>query len=167
MYLRVGPRMPRRSRDGPREEGVIVALFRRKRAGQMRTADSADVKHLVEFAKSQTGVEAFVEPRTAVTETTMVLVAASGEWTRRRVAGRARRTPSPTGSASRPTTPRWSATRSGCASGTAAGPPASRPSRRPRRADLSPQAGSSVPSASSSATCTRVRTAAPVPPLGV
>jgi hypothetical protein len=33
------------------------------------------------------GVEAFVEPSTLVTETTMVLVAQDGEWTRRRVAG--------------------------------------------------------------------------------
>ncbi len=36
---------------------------------------------------SHTGVEAFVEPRTAVTETTVVLVAGDGEWTRRRVDG--------------------------------------------------------------------------------
>ena len=33
------------------------------------------------------GVEGFVEPRTAVTETTIVLVAADGEWTRRRIDG--------------------------------------------------------------------------------
>ncbi len=32
-------------------------------------------------------MEAFVEPRTAVTDTTIVLVAASGEWTRRPVPG--------------------------------------------------------------------------------
>jgi hypothetical protein len=32
-------------------------------------------------------VEAFVEPRTTVTETTVVLVAHDGEWTRRRVGG--------------------------------------------------------------------------------
>jgi hypothetical protein len=32
-------------------------------------------------------VEAFVEPRTAVTETTVVLVAVDGEWTRRRIDG--------------------------------------------------------------------------------
>jgi hypothetical protein len=32
-------------------------------------------------------VEAFVEPRTLVTETTVVLVAHDGEWTRRRVDG--------------------------------------------------------------------------------
>ena len=33
------------------------------------------------------GVEGYVEPRTAVTETTIVLVAADGEWTRRRIDG--------------------------------------------------------------------------------
>ncbi|HVU92819.1 MAG TPA: hypothetical protein VHC23_11320, partial [Jatrophihabitans sp.] len=31
--------------------------------------------------------EAYLEPRTAVTETTVVLVAADGEWTRRRIDG--------------------------------------------------------------------------------
>jgi hypothetical protein len=53
----------------------------------LRTADSADVQHLSEFAKTRAGVEAFLEPRTAVTETTLVLVAGTGEWTRRRVDG--------------------------------------------------------------------------------
>ena len=33
------------------------------------------------------GVEAFVEPKTTVTEVTVVLVAADGEWTRRRAGG--------------------------------------------------------------------------------
>ena len=46
-----------------------------------------DEAHLAHFARSRGGVEAFVEPRTAVTETTVVLVAADGEWTRRRVPG--------------------------------------------------------------------------------
>ena len=64
-----------------------MALFRRRRPGQLRAADSADEKHLVEFARAHSGVEAFVEPRTAVTETTVVFVADTGEWTRRRVAG--------------------------------------------------------------------------------
>ena len=32
-------------------------------------------------------MEGFVEPRTAVTETTILLVDAGGEWTRRRIAG--------------------------------------------------------------------------------
>jgi hypothetical protein len=34
-------------------------------------------------------VEAFVEPRTSVTEVTVVLVSGDGEWTRRRVGGEA------------------------------------------------------------------------------
>jgi hypothetical protein len=33
------------------------------------------------------GVEAYVEPRTTVTETTVVLIAHDGEWTRRRIDG--------------------------------------------------------------------------------
>jgi hypothetical protein len=65
-----------------------VALFRRKnRPGTLRTADSADQKHLESFIVSHAGVEAYLEPRTAVTDTTVVLVAATGEWTRRRVPG--------------------------------------------------------------------------------
>lgn len=57
------------------------------RPGTLRTADHRDVRHLEDFARTRAGVEAFVEPRTAVTDTTVVLVAATGEWTRRRVAG--------------------------------------------------------------------------------
>ncbi|MGZ4611531.1 MAG: hypothetical protein ACXV2H_14845 [Actinomycetes bacterium] len=53
--------------------------------GLSRTAVSDDRRHLEAFAESHTGVEAFVEPRTTVTETTVVLVANTGEWTRRRV----------------------------------------------------------------------------------
>ena len=62
-----------------------MPLFRRGRAGQRRTADSEDVTHLQAWAEDRRGVEAFVEPRTAITETTVVLVEATGEWTRRRV----------------------------------------------------------------------------------
>jgi hypothetical protein len=63
-----------------------VPLFRRgSRAGTPRQADGADVAHLAGFAQSHTGVEAFVEPPTAVTATTVVFVASTGEWTRRRV----------------------------------------------------------------------------------
>ena len=39
------------------------------------------------FVRSRDGVEAFLEPRTTVTDTTVVLVASSGEWTRRRIDG--------------------------------------------------------------------------------
>jgi hypothetical protein len=58
---------------------------RRPRAGTLRTAVSADEERLREFATSRIGVEGFVEPRTAVTDVTLVLVAKDGEWTRRRV----------------------------------------------------------------------------------
>jgi hypothetical protein len=53
--------------------------------GVTRTAKSDDRRHLEEFARTRTGVEAFVEPQTTVTATTVVLVARDGEWTRRRV----------------------------------------------------------------------------------
>ena len=53
------------------------------RAG--RGVDDAVTAHLTEFARSRRGVEAFVEPKTAVTQTTLLLVAFDGEWTRRTV----------------------------------------------------------------------------------
>ena len=52
-----------------------------------RGSQRADLSHLEQFVASRRGVEGYVEPRTAVTETTIVLVAADGEWTRRRIAG--------------------------------------------------------------------------------
>lgn len=64
----------------------MARWFRRKaRPGTMRVADDEDLAHLRAFAQSRTGVEAFFEPRTTVTDATLVLVAADGEWTRRRV----------------------------------------------------------------------------------
>jgi hypothetical protein len=63
-----------------------VRLFRRsQRRGTVRVADSHDLDHLRAFAAGHTGVEAFVEPPTAVSATTVVFVANTGEWTRRRV----------------------------------------------------------------------------------
>ena len=68
-----------------------MRLFRMRRgtrrgaATGVRQADGADVKHLEQFARSHTGVEAFVEPPTAVSAVTVVFVANTGEWTRRRV----------------------------------------------------------------------------------
>jgi hypothetical protein len=66
-----------------------VGLLSRKkdRPGTLRAATSADLDHLRDFIRSRQGVEAFVEPRTAVTDTTVVLVATDGEWTRRRIEG--------------------------------------------------------------------------------
>jgi hypothetical protein len=52
-----------------------------------RGSHSSDLAHLEQFVATRRGVEGYVEPRTAVTETTIVLVAADGEWTRRRIDG--------------------------------------------------------------------------------
>jgi len=67
--------------------GVFDRLLGRERPGTRRVASSADLDHLEQWAASHCGVEAFVEPRTTVTDTTVVLVAHDGEWTRRRVEG--------------------------------------------------------------------------------
>ncbi len=58
---------------------------RRGRPGTPRAGGSADLDHLQAWAGSRRGVEGFVEPQTSVTATTLVLVAADGEWTRRRI----------------------------------------------------------------------------------
>jgi hypothetical protein len=67
-------RAPRRPR-GPRDGGPTI----------VRASDAADEKHLHEFITTRRGVEGFVEPRTAVSDVTLLLVAHDGEWTRRRV----------------------------------------------------------------------------------
>jgi hypothetical protein len=53
----------------------------------VRAADKVDEQHLHDWVGSHRGVEGFVEPRTAVSEVTLLLVAHDGEWTRRRVPG--------------------------------------------------------------------------------
>ncbi|NCT90057.1 oxidoreductase [Cellulomonas sp. APG4] len=68
-----------------------MALFRRRRSTRPdgeptgREARDAVVAHLREFVSTRVGVEAYVEPVTNVTQTTVVLIATTGEWTRRRV----------------------------------------------------------------------------------
>ncbi|HLV57720.1 MAG TPA: hypothetical protein VKY81_02435 [Natronosporangium sp.] len=72
-----------------------MAWFRRRRRGRGdeagrssdRPADRYDMAHLEQFIRTRRGVEAYIEPRTTVTETTVLLVAHDGEWTRRRVEG--------------------------------------------------------------------------------
>ncbi len=51
----------------------------------VRGSDSDDARHLREWVAARRGVEGFVEPRTTVSEVTLLLVAHDGEWTRRRV----------------------------------------------------------------------------------
>lgn len=65
---RTGARGPGRS-DGP----------------QMEIDRKAVEQHLRSFVESRLGVEAYVEPATSVTTTTIVLIAWDGEWTRRAV----------------------------------------------------------------------------------
>ncbi|MBP1784787.1 hypothetical protein J3R08_004637 [Micromonospora sp. HB375] len=66
-------------------------MFRRRKraapASRDRAADRADLDHLENFVRTRKGVEAYIEPRTTVTETTIMLIADDGEWTRRRVGG--------------------------------------------------------------------------------
>ena len=67
--------------------GLGDRLRGKGRPGTVRGASSADLDHLAEWASTRRGVEGFVEPQTATTSTTLVLVAGDGEWTRRRVDG--------------------------------------------------------------------------------
>ncbi|KUL25007.1 hypothetical protein [Actinoplanes awajinensis] len=65
-----------------------MAWFRRRPRSSGpggRPVNQADLDHLTQFVRTRRGVEAFVEPRTTVTETTVLLVAHDGEWTRRRI----------------------------------------------------------------------------------
>lgn len=43
------------------------------------------MSHFRQFVSNREGCEAFIEPATRVTQTTMVIVADTGEWTRRKV----------------------------------------------------------------------------------
>jgi len=72
-------------RDRFRRRGTKMSRPRGRGPTTVRASDGADEKHLAEFATSRRGVEGFVEPRTAVTDVTLMLVAHDGEWTRRRV----------------------------------------------------------------------------------
>ena len=67
-------RMRRPARDAARTGSTSV-----------RASDRTDEKHLHDFVQTRRGVEGFVEPRTAVSDVTLLLVAHDGEWTRRRV----------------------------------------------------------------------------------
>lgn len=68
--------------------GLFGVRRSRKRSGGVRQASPEDNAYLREWATQRRGVEAFLEPKTMMTETTVVLVAHDGEWTRRRVTER-------------------------------------------------------------------------------
>jgi hypothetical protein len=67
-------KMRRPARDATRTGSTTV-----------RASDRADEQHLHGWVSARRGVEGFVEPRTAVSDVTLLLVAHDGEWTRRRV----------------------------------------------------------------------------------
>ncbi|MBM7506610.1 hypothetical protein ABKW28_17725 [Nocardioides sp. 31GB23] len=68
------PRMRKPARDAARTGSTRV-----------RASDAVDREHLSSWVSERRGVEGFVEPRTAVSDVTLLLVAHDGEWTRRRV----------------------------------------------------------------------------------
>lgn len=67
-----------------------------RRGGNRGPVDGPDMavnpgavrRYLAEWAQSRRGVEAYVEPPTNVTATTVVFIAYDGEWTRRAVPSR-------------------------------------------------------------------------------
>jgi hypothetical protein len=74
-----------------------MAWWKRSRKGERRgpsdgpnmTVDQQAVRrHLQQFVESRRGVEAYVEPPTNVTATTVILIAHDGEWTRRAAGSR-------------------------------------------------------------------------------
>jgi len=69
-----GPRLRRPSGDTARTGSTRV-----------RASTNEDEQHLDRFATTREGVEGYVEPRTAVSDVTLLLVAWDGEFTRRRV----------------------------------------------------------------------------------
>ena len=103
----------------------LLDRFRRRGHGVgstgaiVRGSDAADQQHLLEFVRMRRGVEGFVEPRTTVTDVTLLLVAHDGEWTRRRVPSEKWAHDFATATASRRTTQGWSASPTGCGTTTA------------------------------------------------
>ncbi|WP_061965480.1 hypothetical protein [Demequina aurantiaca] len=70
--------------------GIFSRKSRSKSSSQAsgtgsKEAQAATVTHLKTFIAGHPGCEAFIEPPTRVTQTTMVVVADTGEWTRRKV----------------------------------------------------------------------------------
>ena len=73
-----------RGRARPRTKAPARDAFRTG-STRVRASDNVDQDHLNQFVQGRKGVEGFVEPRTAVSDVTLLLVAHDGEWTRRRV----------------------------------------------------------------------------------
>jgi hypothetical protein len=67
----------------------LFGRFRRggSKRGRRGNDPAADLAYMRQWVAEHAGVEAFIEPKTTVTEVTVVLVAGDGEWTRRRAGG--------------------------------------------------------------------------------
>ncbi|WP_125777378.1 oxidoreductase [Antribacter gilvus] len=76
--------MPRQARYS------LARFFQRRSPDSPRPASTPDSRreteaHLRDFVATRTGVEAYVEPAHSQMPATLLLIATSGEWTRRRV----------------------------------------------------------------------------------
>lgn len=69
----------------------LLDRFTRNRSRGSSTTRNADAQYLANWTRAHVGVEAYVEPKTTVTDVTVVLVANDGEWTRRIVGERGAR----------------------------------------------------------------------------
>ena len=67
--------------------GLFDKLRGRRGTGGAATDPAADLRYLHQWVAEHHGVAAFVAPKTTATDVTVVLVAADGEWTRRRAGG--------------------------------------------------------------------------------
>lgn len=70
-----------------------MGLFDRFTRDRSRGGGNAggDTQYLANWTQTHVGVEGYVEPKTTVTDVTVVLVASDGEWTRRIVGERGAR----------------------------------------------------------------------------
>lgn len=68
-----------------------MGLFDRFRRGRSTRASgndpAADLAYMRQWVAQRRGVEGYIEPKTTVTDLTVVLVASDGAWTRRRTGG--------------------------------------------------------------------------------
>ncbi|MGV9817961.1 oxidoreductase [Nocardia xishanensis] len=67
------------------------ALNRGGPAARASTSRNEDARYLADWVRGHIGVEGYLEPKTTMTDVTVVLVAADGEWTRRIVGERGAR----------------------------------------------------------------------------
>ncbi len=112
---------------------------RRRKGGAAVTDPAADLRYLHQWVAEHEGVEAFIEPKTTVTELTVVLVAADGNGPGAGPAGTPAPGGSPTASRSPSTTSRRWAIRNACGITTRAD--ASSASAPPARSSTADQQG--------------------------